>query len=80
MRVGEQRGVGGHAPPTFCAGDLATVSLHFNFPGEHAILTDGGNGIAGESATVLMVFGEILWHSAGGWWGTLKRRKKEGIQ
>jgi hypothetical protein len=59
--------VGGHAPPTFCTRDLAAVSLHLDFPGEHAVLTDGSNGIAGESATFLVVFGRIEGHSAGGW-------------
>jgi hypothetical protein len=77
MRTGEQRGVGGHAPPTFCTRDLAAVSFHLDFPGEHAVLTDGCNGIAGESATVLVVFGGIGWHSAGGWRGTLERRKRD---
>jgi hypothetical protein len=65
MRTGELRGVEGHAPPTFCTRDLAAVSLHLDFPGEHAVLTDGGNGIAGESATILVVFGGIEWHGAG---------------
>jgi hypothetical protein len=76
MRTGEQRGVGGHAPATFCTRDLAAVSLHLDFPGEHAVLTDGCNGIAGESATVLVVFGGIEGHSAGEWWGTLEREER----
>jgi hypothetical protein len=76
MRTGEQRGVGGHAPSTFCTRDLAAVSFHLNFPGEHAVLTDGCDGIASESATVLVVFGGIEWHNAGGWRRTLKRRKR----
>jgi len=76
MRRGEQRSVGGHAPATFRTRDLAAVSFHLDFPGEHAVLTDGCNGIAGESATVLVVFGGIEGHSAGGWWGTLERRKR----
>ena len=80
MRMGKERGVGDHAPPTLCTRDLAAVSLHLDFPGEHAVLTDGSNGIAGESATVLVVFGGIEWHSAGGWRGTLKREKKEVFQ
>jgi len=75
MREGEQRGVGGHAPATFCTRDLAPVSLHLDFPRVHAILTDGCSGIAGESATVLVVFGGIEGHGAGGWRGTLVRRK-----
>jgi hypothetical protein len=76
MRTGEQRGVGGHAPPTFCTRDLAAVSLHLDFPREHAVLTDGCNGIACESAAVLVVFGGIEGHSAGGWGGSLERRKR----
>jgi hypothetical protein len=61
---GRQRGGGSHAPPTFCTRNLAAVSLHLDFPGEHAVLTDGGNGIAGKSATVL-VFGGVEGHVAG---------------
>jgi hypothetical protein len=73
MRKGEQRGVGDHAPATFCTRDLAPVPLHLDFPGVHAILTDGGNGITGESATVLVVLGGIEGHSAG---GTLEREER----
>jgi hypothetical protein len=35
-----------HVPPTFRTRDLAPVPLHLDFPGEHAISSDGGNGIA----------------------------------
>lgn len=76
MRTGEQGSLGGHAPSTFCTRDLTAVSLHLDFPREHAVLTDGSNRISGESATVLMMFGGILGHGAGGWRGTLERRKR----
>jgi hypothetical protein len=76
MRTDEQSGVRGHSPPTFCTRDLAAVSLHLDFSREHAVLTNGCNGVACESAAVLVVFGGIEGHSAGGWGGDIGEKKE----